>query len=332
MSSQANATAMPGGIPAGPETPAGPGSVLPPEASSPPGKRTKRKGSAKERPEAFTVASYIGVTAFGLMAIIPLWMIVAGSLTEESTLARTGYSFFPSPFSLDAYQQIFSGTALIKGYTATLFITGVGTALSLCATAALSWVIARRMPRISRPLTIFAYLPMLFSGGLVPLYLLVTQVLNLQNSWFSVILPHMMAPFLVFVAVSFFRQLPEEILDSARIDGAGELRIFFQLVLPLSKPILAVIALFYAVAYWNEWFTALLFITEPDKYPLQLMLQNLIANVTNAAQLPSASAATAPIYQLRLALTVVTIGPILAAYPFAQRYFVKGLTLGATKG
>lgn len=326
MSTNAQSSAITAGTP---ENPAIPEEILPANRSR---QGNGQRRSAKNRPEAFTVASYIGVGLFGLMAIIPLWMIVAGSFTEESSLARSGYSFFPAPFSLDAYQQIFSGTALLKGYTATLFITIVGTALSLCATAALSWVIARRMPRISRPLTVFAYLPMLFSGGLVPLYLLVTQVLNLQNSWFSVILPHMMAPFLVFVAVSFFRQLPEEILDSARVDGAGELRIFFQLVLPLSKPILAVIGLFYAVAYWNEWFTALLFISDPDKYPLQLMLQNLIANVTNAAQLPSSSAAAAPIYQLRLALTVVTIGPILLAYPFAQRYFVKGLTLGATKG
>jgi putative aldouronate transport system permease protein len=293
---------------------------------------TRQGGRRKTaRIERFTVVSYVGVTVFGLFALIPLWMIIAGSLTAESTLARSGYSFFPEPFSLDAYAAIFSGTAVFKGYAATLFITLVGTALSLCATASLSWVIARRMPRISRPLTIFAYLPMLFSGGLVPMYLLVTQVLQLQNSWFAVILPHMMAPFLVFVAVSFFRQLPEEILDSAKVDGAGELRVFFEIVLPLSKPILAVIGLFYAVSYWNEWFTAMLFISDPDKYPLQLMLQNLIANVTNAAMLPG-SGSTAPIYQLRLALTVVTIGPILLAYPFAQRYFVKGLTLGATKG
>jgi putative aldouronate transport system permease protein len=289
-------------------------------------------GRGKRNIEPFTVVSYIGVGTFGLFALIPLWMIIAGSFTAESTLAKSGYSLFPEPFSLDAYASIFTGAAVFEGYAATLFITVIGTVLSLSATASLSWVIARRMPRISKPLAIFAYIPMLFTGGLVPLYLLVTQVLHLKNSWFSVILPHMMAPFLIFVAVSFFRQLPEEILDSAKVDGAGELRIFFQIVLPLSKPILAVIALFYAVSYWNEWFTAMLFISDPDKYPLQLMLQNLIANVTNAAELPGSSANVAPVYQLRLALTVVTIGPILLAYPFAQRYFVKGLTLGATKG
>jgi putative aldouronate transport system permease protein len=284
--------------------------------------------------EPFTVVSYIGVTLFGLFCLVPLWMILAGSFTAESKLALSGYSFWPSPFSLDAYQDLFSGQSLLNGYIASLFITVVGTALSLSTTAALAWVIARRMPGISRPLTIFAYIPLLFTGGLVPLYLLVTQVLHLQNSWFSVILPGMMAPFLIFVAVSFFRQLPAEILDSARVDGAGELRIFFQIVLPLSKPILAVLGLFYAVTYWNEWFTALLFISDQDKFPLQLILQNLIANVTNAASLPGATAAqaSAPVYQLRLAMTVLTVGPILLAYPFAQRFFVKGLTLGASKG
>ena len=293
-----------------------------------------RRRSSLSRVEPFTVVSYVVVTLFGLFCLVPLWMIVAGSFTAESALAINGYSFFPVPFSLQAYQMLFSGTALLNGYLASLFITIVGTALSLSSTASLAWVIARRLPRISRPLTIFAYIPMLFTGGLVPLYLLVTQVLHLTNSWFAVILPGMMAPFLIFVAVSFFRQLPEDILDSARIDGAGELRIFFQIVLPLSKPILAVLGLFYAVTYWNEWFTALLFISDPDKYPLQLILQNLIANVTNAATLPggTVSQASAPIYQLRLAMTVLTVGPILLAYPFAQRFFVTGLTLGATKG
>jgi putative aldouronate transport system permease protein len=291
-------------------------------------------GRPRRRTEPFTIVSYVVITLFGLFCLVPLWMIAAGSFTAESKLATTGYSMWPSPFSLAAYRMLFSGTALLDGYIASLFITGVGTLLSLTCTAALAWAIARRLPMISRPLTIFAYLPMLFSGGLVPLYLLVTQVLRLQNSWFAVILPIMMAPFLVFVAVSFFRQLPEEIIDSARVDGAGELRIFLQIVLPLSKPILAVVGLFYAVTYWNEWFTALLFISDQEKFPLQLILQNLISNVTNAGTLPGATAsqAAAPVYQLRLAMTVLTVGPILLAYPFAQRYFVKGLTLGATKG
>jgi putative aldouronate transport system permease protein len=259
-------------------------------------------------------------------------MIIAGSFTNESKLARSGYSFFPKPFSTEAYKAIFTGPTVLDAYFASIFITVVGTVLSLACTSGIAWVIARRLPLVSRPLAVFAYIPMLFTGGLVPLYLLVTQYLKLANSYFAVILPLLVAPFLVFVQVSAFRQLPEEILDSARMDGAGEIRIFFRIGLPLSKPILAVIGLFYAVNYWNEWFTALLFISDIHKYPLPLLLQNLISNVQSASMLPRSSAQVVPIYQLRLALTAVTIGPILLAYPFAQRYFVKGITLGATKG
>jgi putative aldouronate transport system permease protein len=284
------------------------------------------------RTEPFTIVSLIGVGTFAVFCLVPMWMILAGSLTEENKLSVEGYSFWPSPFSLKAYTAIMSGGALWKAMGASLFITVVGTAISLVATAGLAWVIARRVPRLSTGLAVFGYVPMLFHGGLVPLYILVTQYLHLQDSWFSVILPLAVAPFLVFIGVSFFAQLPKEILESARVDGAGELRTFFQIVLPLSKPILAVIGLFYAVAYWNEWFMALLFITDTEKYPMQLVLQNLIASVSNAAGMVPASSDVAPVYQLRLALTVVTMLPILFAYPFAQRYFVKGLTLGATKG
>lgn len=309
------------------EAPAGRKPAPRPVSTTPP---TGPRVRPRQRPEPFTVASYVGVIAFAVVCIIPFWMVVAGSFTAESTLSQTGYSFWPDPFSLDAYTTIFAGSRVWLSYGATIFITVVGTVIAVIATSGIAWVIARGLPLVSRPLAVFAYIPMLFTGGLVPMYILITQVLQLRDSWFAVILPMAIAPFLVFVQVSFFRATPQEILDAARIDGAGELRIFFQVVLPLSKPVIAVIALFYAVAFWNEWFHALLFISEPAKYPLQLVLQNLITSVANAADLGTVSAA--PVYQMRLAMTVITIGPILLAYPFAQRYFVKGLTLGATKG
>lgn len=311
-------------LPTDAATPASPASIRTP-ATGGPARRRKR-----QRPEAFTVVSYFGVIAFGLTCLIPFWMVVAGSLTAESTLSQRGYSFWPDPLSFDAYTTIFSGNRVWLSYGATLFITIVGTAIAVAATSGIAWVIARGLAFVSRPLAIFAYIPMLFTGGLVPMYILITQVLQLRNSLFAVILPLVIAPFLVFVQVSFFRGTPQEILDSARIDGAGELRIFFQIVLPISKPVIAVIALFYAVTFWNEWFHALLFISDTNMYPLQLVLQNLISSVANAADLGTTT--SAPVYQMRLAMTVITIGPILLAYPFAQRYFVKGLTLGATKG
>jgi putative aldouronate transport system permease protein len=313
--------------------PAGTTAVPEVETGSPPRSDMlpRRRPTGRRGLDWFTVVSHVGVTAFALVCLIPLWMIVAGSFTAESELALSGYSFFPTPFSLEAYIQILTGPRILEAYAASLFITLVGTVLSTSFTAGLAWVIARRVAG-SRALTIFAYLPMLFSGGLVPMYLLIAHVLQLRDSWWAVILPHLLAPFLVFITVTAFRQLPGEILESARIDGAGEIRSFFAIVLPLSKPTLAVAGLFYGVAYWNEWFNALLFLSSPEKFPLQLVLQQMISNVASAAELPSQLNAAPPVYQLRLALTVVTIGPIVLAYPFAQRYFVKGLTLGATKG
>ncbi|MEV0197852.1 carbohydrate ABC transporter permease [Nonomuraea sp. NPDC050691] len=290
------------------------------------------RAANKTRLEPFTIVSIAGVAVFVLLCAVPFWLIIVGSFTDESKLATDGYSLWPAPFSLAAYAAIFTGPAVLNAYVASVFITVVGSTLSLAATSGIAWVIARRLPYVSRPMTIFAYLPMLFTGGLVPLYLLVTQYLHLQNSYFSVILPLLVAPFLVFIQVSAFRQLPEAVFDSAKVDGAGELRIFFRIALPLSKPILAVVGLFYAVHYWNDWFMALLFISDVEKYPLPLILQNLISNVSFTQMLPNTSGTSMPVYQLRLALTAVTIGPILLAYPFAQRYFVKGITLGATKG
>lgn len=297
-------------------------------------KVTRRSAATKRRTklEPFTIVSLIGVSLFMVLCAVPFWMILSGSFTDEQKLASDGYSLLPKPFSTASYEMIFTGPTVMSAYTASVFITVVGTALALAFTSGLSWVIARRLPYVSRPLAVFAYIPMLFTGGLVPLYLLVTQYLKLQNTYFAVILPLLIAPFLVFIQVSAFRQLPEEIMESARIDGASEMQIFFRIGLPLSKPILAVVGLFYAVHYWNEWFTALLFISETDKYPLPLLLQNLVSNVSFSQMLPTSSGQSTPVYQLRLALTVVTIGPILLAYPFAQRYFVKGITLGATKG
>jgi putative aldouronate transport system permease protein len=165
----------------------------------------------------------------------------------------------------------------------------------------------------------------------VPFYILVTQYLQLTNSLWAVILPNLVSPFLVFVMVTCFRSLPVDVLEAARIDGASELRILFRVVLPMSKPILATIGLFYALAYWGEWFNALLFITDSGKFPLQLMLQNMIANVDSAQAIQLGASASVPIYALRSALVVITIGPVIFLYPFVQRYFVKGLTLGATK-
>jgi putative aldouronate transport system permease protein len=301
--------------------------------SLPKAEQAAHRPARRQRSEPFTKGSTVLAVLYSLACIIPFWIIIASSLTAESTLNRTGFSFFPAPFSLAGYQLVFGGsTFVLNAYVASVVITVVGTALALSATSGLAWVISLKESVFSRPLAIMAYIPMLLSAGLVPFYILVTQVLHLRNTWWAVILPFVVSPFLVFVQTQFFREIPRAVIDSARIDGANELRIFFTIVLPLSKPILAVIGLFYAVTYWNEWFTALLFISDKELQPLQQVLQIMIANVSSANAIQPTNAGSAPIFQLRMTLTVLTMGPILLAYPFVQRFFVKGLTLGATKG
>ncbi len=284
------------------------------------------------RPDGFKIFAYLFVGFFALICLLPFWLLVIGSMTDEGELVREGYTLWPQHFSFQAYQVLFAGPNMVTSYANSLFITIVGTAIALMTTTMLAYFIAnRKSGRFGRFTGLFVYLPMLFNGGLVPFYLLVTQGLQLSDSLWSVILPLALSPFFVFIMVSFFRKIPEEILESGRIDGASEVTMFFRLVLPISQPILATIGLFYALVYWNDWFMALLFISDDTKFPLQLVLQNMISNVTATQAFQFDPAVQVPSYQLRLALTVLTIGPIIFAYPFVQRYFVRGLTLGSVK-
>ncbi|MNZ77957.1 Inner membrane ABC transporter permease protein YcjP [compost metagenome] len=199
----------------------------------------------------------------------------------------------------------------------------------------LAYSLANKRNVLQTPFLLFCYLPMLFSGGIIPFYIVVSQWLNLQNSIWVLILPLLCQPFLVFLLVSFFRTVPEELEEAARIDGANEMRVFFQIILPISKPILASVGLFYALYYWNDWFMGLMFIDNEKLFPLQLILRRMVSNMEAAKNLIPAAAAIsteAPTYGVRMATTVLTIGPIILLYPMLQKYFVKGLTVGAVKG
>ncbi len=278
-------------------------------------------------------AAFIGV--FALFCLVPFWMMVVGSFTNENELIVSGYSLFPNAWSLDAYRALLMSGTLMGGYLNSIFITIVGTSIGLAVSALLAYSIANKRNRIRNALAFFIYFTMLFNGGLVPFYLLVSKWLDLGNSLWAVILPVVIQPFLVFLMVSFFRTLPIELEESGRIDGANELRIFVSVMLPISIPIVATVTLFYAINYWNEWFNSLLFLTEDRKFPLQLILRRLISNMQAAKNLIPSGAAVflnVPSLGLRMAATIVTIGPIILLYPFIQRYFVKGLTIGAVKG
>lgn len=283
----------------------------------------------------FSVIAYVVLTLFTLFCVLPFLLMIIGSFTKESELIVNGYTLFPKQFSVAAYKALLHSDALYQGYSITVLITVTGTLSALCISAMLAYSLANKRNVLQTPFLLFCYLPMLFSGGIIPFYIVVSQWLHLQNTIWALILPLLCQPFLVFLLVSFFRTVPEELEEAARIDGANEMRVFFQIIIPISKPILASVSLFYALYYWNDWFMGLMFIDNEKLFPLQLILRRMVSNMEAAKNLIPAAAAIstqAPTYGVRMATTVLTIGPIILLYPFLQKYFVKGLTVGAVKG
>lgn len=278
---------------------------------------------------------YTFLTLFTAFCFIPFLLMISGSVTTERDLLLNGYKLIPANFSFKAYTVLFNSDVLWSGYKTSIFITSVGTLLALSISAMLAYTIANRRNNLRNHFSFIVYFTMLFNGGIVPFYILVSQWLNLSNSLWALILPLLVQPFLVFLLVSFFRTLPVELEESARIDGSTEIGVFFRIILPISTPILATVGLFYALNYWNDWFMGLLFIYDDNKFPLQLLLRRLISNIEAAKRLIPANAAITtetPSMQIRMATTLLTIGPIIVLYPYLQRYFVKGLTVGSVKG
>ncbi|MDQ6421428.1 carbohydrate ABC transporter permease [Paenibacillus sp. LHD-117] len=276
------------------------------------------------------------VSALG--CILPLMLVVSISLTSEESLMIDGYSLWPKVFDIAAYKYVFSGAGSIaNAYAVTIFVAAVGTFLHLLVTSMLSYSLTRPEVTYRNALTLFVYIPVLFNGGLVPSYILITRYLQLKNTIWVLVVVYLVSAINVLIMKNFFRSIPNSLFESARIDGSGEFRTFFSIALPLSKPSLATIGLFTAIAYWNDWMTASLYIETPKLYPLQYLLQSLMNNIgylqANSAASKSMEAAIGmlPSEGARMATCVLAIGPIILLYPFLQKYFEKGLTIGAVK-
>ena len=274
-----------------------------------------------------------------LACVLPLILVVIVSFSSEQSIFQNGYSFFPSEWSLDAYRFFFRlGDQLVRSYGITIFVTVAGTLFSLAITAMFAYVLSRADYAYNRLFTLLMLFTMLFNGGIVATYMVNTQLLGLGDSLGALIFPMSLNAFYVIVLRTFYKGIPLEIIEAARIDGAGEFKTFFRIVMPLSKPGLATIGMFTTIAYWNDWFLGMLYIIDQKKYPVQTLLwsmQNSLefmkqssANALEYAEM----AANAPTDSGRMALTVLVVLPLLLAYPFFQNYFVKGLTVGGVKG
>lgn len=288
------------------------------------------------------IALHLFFICASLACILPVILVISISFSDETTVVAHGFKFFPEKFSLDAYAFLNNQlTQVLTAYGVTVFVTVVGTLLSLLLIALYAYPLSRKELKHRNKFALFIFITMIFNGGLVPWYLVYVNLLHLKDSVWALILPLFLQPFFVIIMRTFFQTtIPESIIESATIDGASEVKIFYKIILPLSLPVLATIGLFNTLNYWNDWFLSLLYITKSNGISLQylmyktlLNIQYLTTNENAASQLSKMGVAVnLPSQTLRMAMAVVGIGPIVFAYPFFQKYFVKGLTIGAVKG
>jgi putative aldouronate transport system permease protein len=273
--------------------------------------------------------------AFSLFCLIPFLLVLSASFTTEEAIGRYGYTLIPRQFSLEAYEMIaLQGSRILRAYGVSTLVTVVGTSLSMLIMSLMAYAISRRTFRLRQGIAFYIFFTMLFSGGLVPSYILITQYLHLKNTLWVLILPGLVNGWWVLVLRTFFQDIPEELLDAAKMDGAGEWRMFFQIALPLTTPGLATISLFTMLAYWNDFYNALLYIDERALYPIQYFLWLILQTAQMLMQTEQVveEQIQVPILPMRMAMVVLAIGPIAFGYLFVQRYLVRGIRLGSLKG
>ncbi|MCM3355900.1 MULTISPECIES: carbohydrate ABC transporter permease [Bacillus] len=280
----------------------------------------------------FDVCNILFLGGVGAITILPFLYILAGSFATEAELAQRSFFIFPKTFTLDAYRYVFSTPTFIRSMGVSIFITVVGTAVQLFFTFTMAYPLAKRHVKGRNLLLNLVIFSMLFSGGMIPTYLVVKS-LGLLDSYWALILPMAINPFNLIIIKNFFQQLPQELEESAKIDGCSEIGVFWRIALPLSKPVIATFALFYAVGIWNDFFHALLYINDSAKWPLQMVLRQVtILSDLTATNGDTMQNTIPPEQGIKLAVIVIATIPILAVYPFLQKHFAKGMLIGSVKG
>ncbi len=288
----------------------------------------------------FRIISTVILGVLAVIALLPIILIVIASFTDETTLLRNGYSFMPEKWSTDAYVYMLQqGATIFRAYGISVAVTVIGTLISVLVTTMIAYPMSRRNFRYKNILAFFVFFTMLFNGGVVPSYMMWTQIFNIKNTIWALILPnYLCGAFNIFLVRNYYaNSIPEALIESAQIDGASELTIFFRIIFPLAVPTVATISLFTALTYWNDWVNALYYIQKPQYYGIQNLLIRIMNNIqylksgaasvavgTGAIQLPSNA--------VRMSMAVIGILPIVVIYPFVQKYFVKGVVVGAVKG
>ena len=287
----------------------------------------------------FNIVLHIIFILMAACCLFPILLTLSISLSSNKSIVEYGYNLIPKDFSFESYKYIFmDSTKIIRAYGVTIFNAVVGATLSVLVIAHVAYPLSRADFKLRKPITYFILFTMLFSGGQVASYMVITTMYHLQNTIWVMILPVLMSPWYVVVLRTFFKTgVPTAIIESGKLDGAGELRILWQLVFPIALPGIATVALFQVLMYWNDWNLPLLYIVEPKLYNLQFLLQQMMQNIQQLNENPEFAAQAAagmaeiPTEGARMALCFVAMGPILVTYPFFQKYFIQGLTVGSVK-
>ena len=286
---------------------------------------------------AFYIIAYFFVGVTAIVCVLPFLLIVSGSFTDNGAILTEGYSLLPKEFSADAYKTIFQNPAsILQAYKMTIYYTAVGTAVGLFVTTLTAYVLSRKEFKYRNTVSFLLYFTTIFGGGMIPWYLMYANVLNLKGSTFPIWFPGLMSPFLIILMRTFISEsVPDAITESAKLDGAGHVTIFFRIILPVLGPGLATVGLFLALGYWSDWYRSSMFSVSQDTWELQFYLYNLLnasSSMKQMAQSANIAMTDIPTQSMKLAMAVVVTGPVLLFYPFVQRYFVSGITVGAVKG
>lgn len=286
----------------------------------------------KWSPSYITICLFIGV--FALLCVVPVLLVLSVSFTDDAAIKQNGYQLIPSVVSFDAYKLLFTNNSdLYRSYGVTISATVVGTLSATAITAMAGYALSNPDVRYRNKVAFYFFIPMVFNAGMVPWYLVCKQ-LGLVDNFFALIIPSLVfSPFNMFLCRNFMAEIPRSLAESAKLDGANELVIAFRIYAPLSTPVVATIALFYGVAYWNDWFNAIMLVENNKLYPLQYMLYKIQSEINALQRLsPGIPLKKLPGESLKMATVIMTIGPIVLFYPFLQKYFVKGLIIGGVKG
>lgn len=284
-----------------------------------------------------SIIAYIFIGLFGFACLYPLILTLSVSFSKEKDIAMYGYSIIPRNFSLDTYKYMFvnSGSKILRSYGVTIFITVVGTLGALLVTSMIAFAISIKSLNYRNIIAFICNFTIIFSAGLIPWYIVCVNYYGLKNNILAMIVPSMFSVWNMFLMRTYFSSIPQTLYEAAQIDGAGYFTIFLRIALPISKTAMLTVGLMYALQYWNDWWYALIFINDKNLFPLQYYLYNILSNVNaiSSGRIPTGAsgAITLPAETVKMAVTMVTIGPIIFLYPVVQKYFIQGVMTGAIK-